>query len=183
MAEPARLPTARLFVGLWPPVAVREALAALQGLWSWPAGAALVPPDRLHLTLHFLGQVPVDRVPALRDALEVPFEPHVLELAQGRWRLWPGGIAVLELAAPAALQRLHAALGAALQSFGWPVEARRYRPHVTFARRATGAQLPRELPSQLQWPVQDGYVLVHSIPGKDYELLHAFGRHSASLHT
>ncbi len=168
----------RLFLALWPTPQVRDELARLQGLWQWPCGAALVRPDRLHLTLHFLGPVPATRVPALQDALHVPFEPHELALGQGRWRVWPGGIAVLELEPAQPLLRLHAALAQALRSQDWPVERRPFRPHVTFARRAAGARAPAASP-QATWHVEGGYALVRSGVGKGYETLHSYAEGGA----
>lgn len=172
-----RLPTVRLFLALWPTSQVREALQALQARWRWPEGAALVDAARLHLTLHFLGPVPLERVDEFRAGLAVPLEPHVLALAQGRTTVWPGGIAVLELQAPAALQALHAALAEALRALRWPVEQRRFRPHVTFARRAQGAHAPVDGGEALPpWRVDDGYALVRSSPARGYEVLHAYRR-------
>ena len=173
MADAQRAAAMRLFLALWPPPAIRHALADLQAQWQWPAGAARVQPERLHLTLHFIGSVPAEQVPSLGDALAVGFEPHVLGLERGACKVWPGGIAVLELEAAPPLLRLHAALADALGRAGLPVEKRRFRPHVTFARRATGATPPADLP-QLEWHAADGYALVRSIPGRGYETLHAF---------
>lgn len=173
MPDPRPSAAMRLFLALWPPPPIRQALADLQARWQWPAEAAWVRPERLHLTLHFIGHVPAARVPALGPALDVPFEPHVLRLDRGRCKVWPGGIAVLELEAAPALLRLHSALADALRDAELPVEERRFRPHVTFARRAAGAMGPRDLPA-LEWPVADGYALVRSIPGHGYETLRFF---------
>jgi 2'-5' RNA ligase len=49
---------------------------------------------------------------------------------------------------------LQRALGDALRALGLPVEARRFRPHVTLARRATGAALP-PAPLHCRWAVDD----------------------------
>lgn len=167
-------PTARLFLALWPDPDVRRDLAAMQQRWTWPPGAALVREDRLHLTLHFLGSVPVDRVPGFVQALAVDAQPMRLDLSAGSPRVWPGGVAVLELDAPPALLRLHAALADALAGLGWPVERRRFRPHVTFARRARGAQPPDGVPAHLVWPAGPRYVLARSVPGRGYDVVHAF---------
>lgn len=170
------VPTARLFLALWPPPPIRRHLQALQQCWSWPARAAPVRADRLHLTLHFLGDVPLHRLDEFAHALDVPAPPLALDLAGATPRLWPGGIAVLEIAAPPALLRLHAALAEALAGLGWPVEARRYRPHVTLARRAAGAQPPAGMPAPDLWRADQGHVLVRSSPAGGYEVLHAYGR-------
>lgn len=169
---------ARLFLALWPPEPVRAALQAMQAAWHWPEGAALVPPQRLHVTLHFLGQVPLARVGEFAAALDVAFEPHTIDLARARPVLWPGGLAVLQLQAPPELARLHGALGRELRALDWPVEPRAFTPHVTFSRRAWGARPPAEPVSDLpEWQVHEGYALVHSVPSRDYEVLHVYGLH------
>jgi len=155
-------PTTRLFVALWPAPAIRHALRERRDAWDWPRGASPVHPDKLHVTLHFLGGVPTERVPELRRGLAVPFTPF--ELTFGAPKLWHNGIAVLEPASePPELLDLHARLSAALVALGLQPEARKYRPHVTFARRANGAEAPPEA-EPLVWKI-DGYALVESRPG------------------
>jgi len=155
--------TLRLFIGLWPDAATRRALAAWQARWAWPAGAAPVVPERLHLTVHFLGQVEAVRLPELVAELRLPpFEPFELRL--GHAELWPRGLAVLcpdEI--PAGLARLHADLADALRRLALPVEARPFRPHVTLARKAVAATAPPET-IELRWRV-GGYALVQSERG------------------
>lgn len=158
-SEPGPPAAARLFVGLWPDAGVREALCAQQDAWTWPAGSRPTPPERFHLTLHFLGAVARERVPALVQALGVPCEPFDLRLV--RAELWPGGIAVLRPAStPPALQDLHARLGQALHALRQATARERLEPHVTLARRAQGA-LPPATMAALRWTVR-GHVLVES---------------------
>jgi 2'-5' RNA ligase len=162
--------TCRLFLALWPEPDVRRQLAERRDAWLWPKGAAPVHTDKLHLTLHFLGGVPGERLPALLDGLQVPFEPFRLELA--RAALWHNGIAVLEPGlAPPALAALHARLADALPALGLRPEARPYRPHVTMARRAAGAGLPPDHPP-IVWDAR-GYALVESRNGV-YTVLRAY---------
>lgn len=162
---------ARLFVALWPTAAVRAALVATSERWVWNPGVALVEPERLHLTLHFLGAVARDRIPALRAALASPGQPFALKLSHPA--LWSGGIAVLEPARiPTELAALQAALGAALRRAGFEVETRRWRPHLTLARRAVGAALPARCTAPI-WRVQ-GYALVESCPPGRYTLLQRY---------
>lgn len=171
----ANAPTARLFLALWPPPDIRLHLQALQQHWSWPPHAAPVPAGQLHLTLHFLGNVPVARLEEFARALDVPAEPAALDLAGGTARLWPGGLAVLELAAPPPLLRLHAALAGALAGLGWPVASRPFRPHVTLARRAAGARPPAAgTTPPACWQADQGHVLVRSSPARGYEVLRAY---------
>lgn len=155
---------ARLFLALWPSPGVRSQLLAWRDAWRWPSNATPVRPERLHLTLHFLGDVPIARLPELAEGLRVPFKPF--ELRFGEAKLWTHGVAVLEPDwAPARLQALHAALGEALQALGLPCESRPYRPHVTLARRAGHATPPQAGPT-IRWRVRS-YALMHSSLGAD----------------
>jgi 2'-5' RNA ligase len=168
--EPAR--SARLFIALWPCAALQDALAAWRRHWQWNAGATIVPTERLHLTLHFLGAVPRERLPALREALRLPFAPF--ELALGRPALWPGGVAVIEPEPlPARLRQLQSALGEAVQSLALPTGTRAFRPHLTMARRAFSAIPPATGPA-LSWQVRE-FVLVEShLGGGSYEILQTY---------
>ena len=151
--------SSRLFVALWPGPRSRGALVDARERWPWPPPAAPVPQERLHLTLHFLGAVPRERLDALGDALALPF--RAFDLVFGRPELWPHGIAVLcPHGTPEPLRQLHRDLAAALWRLGLPPEARPWRPHVTLARHATGALPPPAAPPW-RWPVR-GYALVES---------------------
>lgn len=152
----------RLFLALWPHEGERAALAGWRDAWGWPRGAAPVADAKLHLTLHFLGQQPSERLPALLDGFAVPFAPFRIDL--GIPVLWPHGLAVLEpLSAPAGLLQLHANLSGALERLGLAPEARAFRPHVTMARRAAGAIVPASQ-RPLAWDI-DSYALVESREG------------------
>lgn len=154
---------ARLFLALWPSLAVRRTLALQQSQWTWPAGAALVAPPMLHLTLHFIGAVPAARVPELAAGLHVKGPRFTLALDTPE--VWPNRCAVLCAGrTPAALLRLHAALAQALRALQLPVESRPLRAHVTLARRAAGA-VPPEAAHPLHWPLR-GYALVRSAGGR-----------------
>lgn len=150
---------ARVFLALWPDPEVRAAMAKHQGLWRWPPKAARVRPEKLHLTLHFIGDVERRRLPELRLQLAVHFEPFHLSL--GCAELWPHGIATLRPTEPPAnLMHLQAELGASLQQLNLPVETRKFLPHITLCRRAGEATVSPQ-PPIIEWDV-DGYVLVES---------------------
>lgn len=164
----------RLFLGLWPATLERIALQRHAETWQWPASARRTPPERMHLTLHFLGEVASERLPALKEALDLEWEGCDLRLDQAQ--VWPGGIAVLQAGSVAPeLQRLHAVLGERLRALGLPVESRRYRPHATLARKAGGARPPAGF-EPLPWPTGPHFHLVRSLPGgRGYETLQVFG--------
>lgn len=162
----------RLFLGLWPPAAVAAALQDHAARWHWPDAARRTRPERLHATLHFIGDVAVERLPSVQQALDCDWPG--CELVLDRATVWPGGIAVLEASAvPPALTQLHECLGRALAGLDLPLETRRYRPHVTFARQAQGARPPAGFEA-IVWPVAPGYVLVRSLPG-GYLAVHRYG--------
>ncbi|HEX8788091.1 MAG TPA: RNA 2',3'-cyclic phosphodiesterase [Telluria sp.] len=161
-ASPAAPASARLFLALWPDPAVRSALRTWRDAWTWPRGATPVHTDKLHITLHFLGNQPRTHLDALLDGFAVPFTPFRLRLDTAE--LWHNGIAVLSpQTAPQALLDLHSALSDALLDLGLQPEARSYRPHVTMARRAAGAAIPPG-GQVLDWEIER-YALVESRPG------------------
>jgi 2'-5' RNA ligase len=168
----AGVPALRLFLALWPDDAIRESLAAAQRSWTWPPGAALVPREKLHVTLHFLGPVPASRFGALQPLCGTRGDPFTLAHDGARQHVWPGGIAVLEMAAPPALQMLHAALANVLREQDFPVEERAYRPHVTFARKAWGAE-PPQTPPPFTWHCDGSWSLVRSSPRDGYQVVEA----------
>jgi 2'-5' RNA ligase len=154
--------SARLFLALWPDPAVRQALVTWRDAWAWPRGATPVATGKLHMTLHFLGNQPRERLDALLDGFAVPFTPFTLRLDTSE--LWHNGIAVLApQAAPQPLLDLYARLSQALLGLGLQPETRSYRPHVTMARRAAGAGMPAG-GAALDWQI-NSYALVESRPG------------------
>jgi 2'-5' RNA ligase len=165
----------RLFIALWPTDEVRAAIAHWQASWQWPEKAAVVKADRLHVTLHFLGNLAPQRILDLKYVLDkVVAQPFALQF--GRGDIWQHGIAVLRPEnSPTALRALHARIGLALGQIGLPTEDRAYRPHVTLARRATGAKPPPQ-PAQVTWVSTGRFVLVQTLGGgRGYQVLETFG--------
>lgn len=163
-AAPGAAASTRLFIALWPPPALAAALHARGAQALAGTDARREAPERLHLTLHFLGRVPRHDLPALRAALCLPFTPFELRL--GACTRWPSGVVVAEpLSSPPALLALHAALAQTLAALGLPTEARAFRPHVTLARRHAEPRLDGPAAAApLRWRVRR-YVLVESLPG------------------
>jgi len=160
--RPVPEPALRLFLALWPDPVTTGSLAAWRDAFAWPAGAVVVPAERLHLTLHFIGAVPSARLTELAAGLRVPVTPFELQLDDAE--VWPRGLVTVGVRqVPAELLALHAALGEALQRLGLPVERRAFRPHVTLARKASAAAPPAPMPPR-PWAVA-GYSLVRSAQG------------------
>jgi len=164
----------RLFLALWPSSELAARLQQCADAWEWSAGARRTRPERLHVTLHFIGEVAAAEVLPLQHALDVRWPG--CELALDQAQVWPGGIAVLEASrVPPALAALHEALAHGLRERGLAVESRRFRPHVTFARKAQGSQPPAGF-TPLRWSAGTAYLLVQSLPGgRGYRPLQRFG--------
>ena len=143
--------SARLFVALELPAAVRADLAAF-GHGAADADDTLRPvsDNALHATLAFLGHRDPDDVPLAATAVrEVPDVAPPLALGDPLW-LAPRRPHVLTVAVAdldGALTDLRARLVDRLASaLDWEPERRAFRPHVTVARVRRGGRPRRRLP-------------------------------------
>ncbi len=171
--EEVRTDVARLFLALWPDPKLARSLRALCGERIGAGGFQLVATERIHLTLHFLGNVQRHRIPELLQALDLPFD--LFELGLSRCDEWRHGLlVVIPDTIPLPMVHLHADLGAALRGLGLQIDEREFRPHLTLARRHFQA-LPKTTTLPLRWWV-DGYVLVESrtSPRSEYQVLHRY---------
>lgn len=134
----------RLFIAVPLSGSVRDSLtAAIAALRRELPGARFVRPDRLHITLAFLGDQPAGSLPSLRAALEAacssaaPFSLTLGGLGCFRgsdgdtvWAGLSGGTQPL-----AALQ---SRLAHRLTQAGFALERRAFSPHITLARAVHG---------------------------------------------
>jgi RNA 2',3'-cyclic 3'-phosphodiesterase len=110
-----------------------------------------VRPEAMHLTLRFLGDLVVDRLPQIGVALDQTVmgrKSFSLKLGQlgcfpnpKRPRVIWAGIAGDE----AELQALKGALDGLLEPLGWPAETKAFQPHLTLGRikdERAGIDLP-----------------------------------------
>ncbi len=131
--------TRRLFLAIDLPRPLARRLAAIVPA---AAGVKRVQAESIHLTLHFLGDVPGESIPPLAAALDaVRSAPFTLELAApGRFPpRGPARVLWVGLAPSGPLAALHAACGRALQAVGLSTESRPFTPHVTLARLGEAA--------------------------------------------
>ncbi len=129
-----------LLAALALPVAVRERLALVRAPLP---GARWVPPDNMHLTLRFIGEVepPVAaEIDSQLSGIVAPaFELRLTEPGTfgSRWgvRAFWAGVEKTEL-----LLRLQSKIEVACVRAGLPPERRRFHPHVTLARCKNASQ-------------------------------------------
>ena len=114
----------------------REATRKLQATdtrCSW------VTPDRMHLTLKFLGDVPSGRIPEIASALEEALEGRSLvSLSLGEIGKFGGRIPRVIWAGVEGdidnLAEIASSVDEAMAGLGFEREKRRYSPHLTLAR-------------------------------------------------
>lgn len=128
---------ARCFVALPVPRPIRQSLAILRP----PAGKGVrpVPIENLHVTVHFLGSVEIETAKSALHKIDSPsFSVRFDRFGEFSLR---GGrrILMIGVAAVAGLSELHARTAKALAELGFEAERRPYRPHITLARLAAGA--------------------------------------------
>ena len=98
-----------------------------------------VPPDRLHLTVKFLGGTPEATVPMIVSALRAvaqchPAVPVVLRAAGAFPTLRTPAVVWAGVDPAPRLELLQHDVEAAMAGLGFPLEGRAFRPHVTLAR-------------------------------------------------
>lgn len=117
-------------------------MASWQDSAAWPeARITWVRPHQLHVTLHFLGDLPQSKLPDLIDSVhkvagqagKFPLEIRGIQAVPPAGRklrmFWAGLAGRIQ-----PLERLHARLSAALRLIDLSVESRKYTPHVTLGR-------------------------------------------------
>ncbi len=122
----------RLFIAI--PVPESVGAAWLSMARDLPRSLRRVPPGRMHLTLHFIGEAAVEPI---RSALAGLGLPRMQLKAAGPGLLARrGGAAVvwLGIEPDPALMALHAEIGDRLRTVGFEPERRAFQPHVTIAR-------------------------------------------------
>jgi 2'-5' RNA ligase len=155
----------RLFFALWPEPSVREPIIALLPRLAEQGGRP-VAAENIHLTLAFLGQTS----PAQRRFMEHWAESRAhlaFSLSLDRFGHWPGP-RVLWLGPsqwPRELDTLVACLAEGMSQCGLSPDKRRYTPHVTLLRKASG--MPLFLPEvNLHWQTKR-FVLCESRSGEE----------------
>lgn len=133
----------RLFVAVELSEAIREQVRALlDGLKRDVPEVRWARPEALHVTLKFLGEVESERVDPLCEALErasgagapPPFDIEVEGLGTFGDRKRPRVVWAGLRERTGALEELQGAVEQACEALGFPLEERRFHPHLTLAR-------------------------------------------------
>lgn len=154
-AAPPGESRARLFIACWPPAQVRDAIERAVGLWGALPGVALDPCD-WHLTLAFLGERSLERVPGLQQLLRslewprITVELNRIGVFEGARVLWIGTAET-----PPALTAARAGLLEALEHLDLlPPDPARFALHITLARRLCETAPPTaQLSEAITWPL------------------------------
>lgn len=163
----------RTFVAVFPPPEVREAL--FRAARDLPASKVfrLVGPEKIHLTLKFLGDVAEDNLNSVKQALEPVRESHEpVEVSTSGFGAFPSEKRARILWAgvgegSGALRALARDVDDLLEPAGFERERRPYVPHLTLGRvRGRPVKLDgAEKPSPALHFTVSGVDLVQSAPG------------------
>lgn len=165
--------TARLFFALWPDGRARGVLDQAAAKIHRHCGGRRTRRETIHLTLVFLGDVPMSRLDELRQAvadISLPAFAVALDRA-GWWRhnriVWAGMENV-----PQPLADLVGQLRERLKNSGFGFDGKAFVPHVTLLRKAYCPD--REFPPlAVEWQARE-FVLVRSVTseaGAAYEIV------------
>ena len=164
----------RLFLAVDLDAATRRAAAAVidvliqaLGKSSDSRSVKWVASDKMHLTLHFLGEVSAADAAPLREALRTPLRTNVFEVRFGAVGAFPPSgsprvIWIDVVVGGEALAHLHDELGVRLRALRFETESRPYRPHLTIGRfRVPGRANVRRVLTQTPTPDVGGCPVDH----------------------
>ena len=148
-----------------------------------------VSPERLHLTVRFLGEQPLAIVPGLRSAIDAAVARHAdAPLLLGGVGAFPNfrraRVLWMGVVPHPRLELLYHDVEAACVALGFEAEGRAFRPHVTLARVPDGtpeetlralARAARAVPFSESLPVDSVDLMASELTpaGPSYRLLHA----------
>jgi len=120
--------------------------AVQRDLVATGADLKIVEPQNIHFTLHFLGEVNPSRIPELVEILEEVDMPSFDVELEGLRCFRPSRPRVIWIGVTQGAEqliRLQGFLAARLRQHRFPVERRKYSPHITVARVRSGANRSR----------------------------------------
>jgi 2'-5' RNA ligase len=159
----------RMFYAFWPAAEAREEFAQAARALDCGAAARAVPVADYHLTLAFVGEVPVSRVEDLRRIAR-ELAAGACQLRFDAYEYWPKPEVAVAAARqiPAPLQSLWVSLHERLAQARFVLQPKRLRPHVTLARKVVQAPvLAPMLP--VEWTPRE-FHLVRSTPSREHSI-------------
>lgn len=167
----------KVFFAIWPTDSERTGLAEWQDILKRKCGGRAMRIETLHATLAFIGIVGQDKLESLQLAAQ-EVKAEEFDLCFDAARYWEHNHIVYAAPShiPQQLQHLAEALEQNLMRYGFQLEQRKYKPHVTLLRDANGSDKP--LPDMLPvtCAVKD-FLLVQSLydeRGSRYDVLAKF---------
>jgi 2'-5' RNA ligase len=156
-------PVARLFFAALPDQPTRDRIAGAIEALHLNVPARLVPLENYHVTLAFIGEIPLARVSQVLD-IGRAVNAASFALQFDAYDYWPNPQVVVAAArsVPPALQELWGALYRALAAHELALEPKHLRPHVTLARKVLQPPVLQAM-SVVDWVVNE-FSLVRSEP-------------------
>ena len=164
--------TQKLFFALWPGDKQRQTLTQIQNDLKLAEFSRCTSPEKLHITLHFLGEVQSDRIPDLVEFVEeTQFEPFHFDLnLVGVWPrnriVWCGTVSESD-----GIQSLVNTIQQDSPVRSKYSGKKKFKTHITLARKATRRVFERIEPIQF---FADSISLVRSVSiegGVRYEIV------------
>jgi len=154
--------TNRLFFALWPDANIRHQLNEIARRYR-PEKSRAIPAANLHATLIFLGQQPEELLSDIQSSAST-ISGQSFSLVLKKIQVWrrPRVMCLCPDHVPDELMSLHCQLQQALADVGVNTEDRKYRPHVTLARKVNHPVKHDHLVSALNWQVK-GFSLIESV--------------------
>lgn len=155
----------RLFFALWPSDEFRADIVSATQAIARDSGGRVIPPENLHVTLLFLGQVPEARFAAVQQAGDACAKAPAFELNFDRAEVWGRAnlLCLTTSSTPAEATALAEKLRDSLREETLGTSEHEFRPHITLARDLPRRRRPEPI-NPLRTKVND-FVLVESRPG------------------
>lgn len=159
--NPVNPQSIRLFLGIFPDKCIQDQLAHHVEKLATICGGKKVSLSQLHLTLVFLGDVPISRIKFLQQAIsKVTAKKFAFELDEIRYWKKNEIVYIQARSFPAELYYLVDSLRNALTKSEFLIDKRAYKPHITLIRRARCLSQV-DLNTSITWGV-DKWFLIHS---------------------
>jgi len=155
----------RIFFAALPDASTRERTATAADALSLEPAARLVSHENYHVTLAFVGEVPATQTSILREIGSAQRSAN-FSLRFDACEYWPKPEVVVAVARaiPPALHRLWQELHRKLAVYGWALDPKRLRPHVTIAKKVSQAPVLQAMPS-FEWPVREFFLMRSNVSG------------------